>query len=311
MTFVFRALFVSLGVFAALYCFSSLLVVSGWHLWLRLRSTRPNYKAKLLFALRLLPVVSSAVLTLAFALPAFLLLEQGFDEDLGTFVFSGCCLMIFGAGLLRVWIAHAKGSRVASAWLEGANSLLSDKTQLLLQANKAVAPLVLIGVSRPKVVISQKAASLLSDEELQVAIRHEVGHIRSRDNLKKMILHTLPFPGMASLEDAWQEAIELAADDAAVSNRCEAIDLAAALLKVAELVPLQEPPAFTTALVRASAIVELRVQHLLEWTEVGSQKPRIRWRYVLPLIAATTASLATHYAWALLLTHQATEWFIH
>jgi len=311
MIFVLRALFVSLGVFATLYCVASLLVVGGWHLWRLLRGPCRLPRPSFLFGLRLLPLVGSGLVTLLFALPAFLLLEKGFDEDFGTFVFSGCCLLMFGAGFLRVWIAQAKGSRLATAWLDGANPLPWKKTQLLLQPNEGVAPLVLIGVLEPKVLISPKAASLLSDDELEVAIRHELGHIRSRDNLKKMIMHGLPFPGMASLDLAWQEATEFAADDAAVSNRCEAVDLAAALLKVAELIPLQEPPVFTTALVNPSAIVEHRVQHLLQWSDLRLQKARFHWHYILPLVGASTVYLATHYVWALLLTHKATEWFIH
>ena len=42
--------------------------------------------------------------------------------------------------------------------------------------------------------------------------------MRSRDNLKKLAFRLSPAPGMAKLESAWQEAAELAADDAAVSS---------------------------------------------------------------------------------------------
>ena len=55
--------------------------------------------------------------------------------------------------------------------------------------------------------------------------------MQSRDNLKKLVFRFCPFPGMAGLESAWSQAAELAADDAAVSNLNDAVDLAAALVK--------------------------------------------------------------------------------
>ena len=47
---------------------------------------------------------------------------------------------------------------------------------------------------------------------------------------------------MAKLESAWSEAAELAADDAAVSNLNDAVDLAAALVKLSRLVPVEAAP---------------------------------------------------------------------
>src|SRR5882672_11362949 len=74
---------------------------------------------------------------------------------------------------------------------------------------------------------------MLSDREVRAAVSHEKAHSLSRDNLKKAILNSLRFPGMANLEEAWQESSELAADDGAVSSRDEALNLAAALIKLA------------------------------------------------------------------------------
>jgi hypothetical protein len=310
MIFVLRASWVSLGVFAAMYCVLSLLVVSLWQAWRRLRPTYQSARPEFLFGLRVFPLLGAALFTFAFALPAFLLLEGGFDEDFGTFVFSSCWLLIFSAGLLRAWTAQANSTRVTAQWTVGADSLFAGNTRLVLHTKKSVPPLVLVGVSSPEIVISREAASLLSDDELRVAVGHELGHVQSKDNLKKIILHSIPFPGMTSLDDAWQEASELAADDAAVSSRREAIDLATALLKVAELVPVEDPPFFTTALVKTLAIVELRVRHLLSWDERDLDKTRMPWWYLLPT-AVTIAYVPTHYLSVLLLTHRATEWFIH
>ena len=69
-------------------------------------------------------------------------------------------------------------------------------------------------------------------------MNHEIAHVRRRDNLKKLLLRFVAFPRMAGLEAAWIEATEMAADDAAVLNASEALDLAAALLKLSRIRPI-------------------------------------------------------------------------
>jgi Zn-dependent protease with chaperone function len=161
------------------------------------------------------------------------------------------------------------------------------------------------------VLISEEAVTALSPDEMRAAVRHEIGHVRSRDNLKKLIIYGLPFPGMTSLERSWQEAAEFAADEAAVSNSDDAIDLAAALIKLSDLVPLQDPPIFTTGLVNIRALVKLRVERLLAWDESSSRAAQLRWWCLLPLVLVTVPYTVAHYAQTLLFTHRVTEWFIH
>lgn len=64
----------------------------------------------------------------------------------------------------------------------------------------------------------------------------------SLDNLKKLVFRFCFFPGMAKLESAWSQVAELAADDAAVSNMDDAVNLASALVKVSRLVPVEAAP---------------------------------------------------------------------
>ena len=71
-----------------------------------------------------------------------------------------------------------------------------------------------------------------------------------------------------ALERAWREATEMAADDAAVSNVSEALDLAAAVIKLSRLAPLEPPAELTTALVHSPAeSVNARVERLIAWSE--------------------------------------------
>jgi Zn-dependent protease with chaperone function len=309
--FVLRGMMVALGFFGVFYCLLSLLVVCAWRCARLLRQDSAVGRSRLLFGLRIFPVAGSAFITLTFALPAFFLLEGGMDEDLGTLLFSVGTLLLLGAGLFRVVTAQAGAARVVAQWLKGSRSLHVDADRPAVQVRPGVPPLLLYGVSAPRVLVSETAVALLTPDELRAAVRHEIGHVQSRDNLKKLLLHAAPFPGMGSLERAWQEAAEFAADEAAVSKSDDAIDLAGALIKLCDLVPLQDPPAFTTGLVHLRALVTTRVERLLAWDETSSRAAQLSWWRFLPLILVTVSYTVAHYGEALLFTHQVTEWFIH
>src|ERR1700683_5320647 len=114
-----------------------------------------------------------------------------------------------------------------------------------------------------------------------MALKHEFAHMKSRDNLKKLIFCFCPFPGMAKLESAWSQTAELAADDAAVSNLDDAVDLAAALVKLSRLVPVEAAPVCTVGFVTGS--ISARVARLLAWDETRkTQTLRIRLWHVIP-----------------------------
>jgi Zn-dependent protease with chaperone function len=311
LTFGVRGVIVALAFFGVLYCLLSLLVAGTWRCLNPLRRRLDSGSAGLLFWLRAFPLAASAFITFAFAVPAFLLLEpRAIDEDLGTLAFGVCSLLLLAAGLFRVFTAHARTSRVVADWMDGADPMNACTTTPMFQVRSGVPPLLLIGVSSPRVLVSDSAVAMLSGDELRAAVRHEIQHVRSRDNLKKLILHCFPFPGMASLESAWQQAAELAADDAAVSNRREAVDLAAALIKLSDLAPLQDAPAFTTGLVNVSASVSLRVARLLSWRQNKAEHAHLLRYALFPTLAALLFT-ATHYGIALMFTHRLTEWFVH
>ncbi len=307
-----RGVLVGLGFFGVVYCLLSLLVACAWRCVNLLFRSSDAGSARLLFALRIFPLLGSVFITLAFALPAFLRLESGaIDEDLGTLGFSICTVLLLAASLFRVISAQVSTSRVIEEWLDGSRAMDTRAAAPRLQAKPGLPPLLLYGISAPEVLISESAVALLRPDELQAAVRHEIGHMGSRDNLKKLILHGAWFPGMASLDRAWQEAAEFAADEAAVSSNDDAIALAAALIKLSDLAPLQAPPAFTTGLVNLSALVEPRVQRLLAWNETRTRAIPLGWWCMLSPVLAAALYAVADYGQVLLLTHRFTEWFIH
>ena len=310
--FILRGIAVSLMFFVLLYSLLSLLVVCGWRY---LRVSRPasaQGQANLLFWARVFPLLASAFVTLALVVPSFVLREpRSIHEDMGVPLVLGIgCLLLFAIGTFRVVAAQTRTSRVVAGWLKGAYVLDVGAIAPIFRADRGTPPLTLVGVCSPRVLVSETTVALLNRDELRVAVRHEIAHMRSRDNLRKLVFHCSPFPGMAGLENAWQEAAELAADDGAVTSICDALDLAAALIKLSRLMPLRGTPAFTMALVSGSGSVRSRVERLLAWDESKGRPIQTRWRYALPPLLATILCAVAVYGDVLTQTHRITEWLV-
>jgi Zn-dependent protease with chaperone function len=312
MMFVLRGIAVSLTFFVLLYGLLSLLVVCVWRgvtLW---RGTSAPGPANLLFWLRVFPLLTCALITVLFAVPSFVIFEpRSIEEDMGLPLALGLgCLLLFALGSFRVVAAQKRTARVAADWLKGAHALDAGVATPTFRAEGSTPPLALVGVCSPRVVVSRTTVALLSADELRVAVRHEVAHIRSRDNLKKLVFHCSPFPGMASLESAWQEAAEIAADDGAVASVRDALDLATALIKLSRLIPLRATPAFTMALMSGSGSVRGRVERLLAWNDLQPHPVPTRWHYAIPPVLAAVLCTAAVYGPALAQTHRITEWLV-
>lgn len=309
--FALRGIAVSLALFWLSYCALSALVACGWRYLDRLRDLSARTSASLLFGARMFPLVASAMAVLVFAAPSFMLLEpRGTDEEIGIapLALSLCCLMFFAAAVVRLTRAQAKTSRVIAGWLQGASALEIGATAPTFQAAADIPPLTLAGVCRPRLLLSKSTVALLSPDELNSAVRHEIAHMRFHDNLKKLALRFAWFPGMTRLEQAWQQAAEVAADDAAVSNAREALDLAAALIKVSRLVPSQSLPAISMGLVQDGS-VSARISRLLNWEERALRAHNFRWATV-PSALALLLTLAAAYSPLIAQTHRVTEWLV-
>lgn len=306
MIFAARGVMVSLAFFAVLYTFSSLLLGLAWRGWHDVARAQ-SLSANTLFCLRVLPLALSTTITLFLTFPSFLLLEShSMDEDFGTFVLCSCSLLLLGAGLYRVFTAQTKTRRAVLEWLKEANDTERGQAAPTNPAPENRLPIILVGIRMPRVLVSETARAMLTEGELRVAVRHEMVHLRSRDNLKKAIFNFVTFPGMASLERAWQEAAELAADRGAVSNRNEALDLASALVKLSRGVAPPVTPAFATGLVGVAESIAMRVERLLEWT--GDPDAAQCQRYVvLAFGVAVIFVLAANLGSALAMTHSLTE----
>jgi len=206
---------------------------------------KPSSAARLLFFLRISPMVLTVFALLAFCIPSYLWLEP---EDAGEKVGFACVVMAALGAV--IWILSI--TRVVSA-VRGTVDYLhhcerhghkihvpGEPSPALLLAEEAPV-LAVAGVVRPRLVISQKVLHGLTDEQREAALSHERAHRTSRDNIKRFLIllspDVLPFVRVfTTVEHQWAKFTEWAADDQAVAGDSHrALSLAAALVRVARM----------------------------------------------------------------------------
>ena len=319
--FALRGIAVSFSIFVLLYTVLSLIACAVWRgIFLYGQRCSAKRVADLLFALRLTPLVVAGGITLALAVPSFLLLEpRAVNEAMGAVpvVLCLCGVALPLAGIGKAARALTEASRAVERWSHEASAIVFNLGDfggvVSVQRISGVAPpLTAAGIFQPNVWLSRAAEVLLSEQELQCALRHEIAHVRRRDNLRKLILRLVAFPGMTPLENAWREATEMAADDAAVSGASQALDLAAAVIKLSRLVSVEVPAELTTGLVHSPVgSLNARVERLIAWTErQQNAAPRYSLGYALCAAAAVVASVVLTYSELLVYVHTATEWLV-
>jgi Zn-dependent protease with chaperone function len=310
--FALRLMVVALSVFILAYCMLSVAVSTGWKFPARLwRSLAPARSADFLFGLRLFPLGAAIAITAVYVVPSYLVLEPAHvDEPLGPMLVvlaGGAFAWLLGA-TLRAVAAQKRTSRVLSKWVQGAKGADHGAPFPVLRLPHHDPVLTVGGICAPRVLVSETAATILTREELDVALRHEVAHIRHCDNLKKLLLRFAGFPAMAGLESAWLDMSEMAADDAAVSSASEALDLASALIKLSRFAPVQRLHVVTSALLPgSSASLTARLTRLFNWAVSQHRKST---SYMLPSVAAIAFLAVVTYGPMLAGAHALTEWLV-
>jgi len=317
--FAARGIAVSLSVFVIVYSVLSLaLVCGGRRASVFAQRFSVRCAADMLFALRMFPFFTAALMTAALTVPSFLLLEpRATDEPVGAVSLAlGACGLTLGlVGMMNAAMVMRTASRVVTEWTRGARPAESASAVPVLTISSASPAMTATGILRPRILLSSAAAMQLSGRELQAALNHELAHVRRADNLKKLLMRLVPFPGMTGLETAWLETTEMAADDAAVATTCDALDLAAALIKLSRMVPPSATTDLTAAFVHGPASpVYARVKRLLAWsTAHNPAAEKHSGSYGLTLSLATFSAIAMFaltYSKLLVHIHTATEWLV-
>lgn len=312
--FAVRGIVISLAVFVVVYCPISVAVLLVWRK-LRFREGPMSAagRADALFVLRMFPFLSAIFVTAALGLPSFLIFEpRSIQERLGALPVG---LAVVGLGLIAFGLARSiaalrRASQIIYSWARNAQRLESDPRVFMLQESENRPAMTAAGIVRTQVLVSSGAASLLTRNELNAALRHEFAHLGRRDNFRKLLVQCAPFPGMRELEAAWLEAAEMAADDFAVENAGEALDLASALIKLSRVIPLGPPPDLTAALIPCPAsLIEARVKRLIAWKKPSRKRRRHAIQWGLSA-GAVVLSLFPAYGHLLVQVHAATEWLV-
>jgi len=225
-----------LVLLAAYGLFSLLLsaaVAIAWRAGLRRQLTDANA----VLSVRLLPAVGSATLVLTVVLPAFLIYEprHAHDQPGPLLVVSALfSLLVLGDGIrrgLRAW-------RSTRALLRGSEPL-GDAAVTVINVKE---PLVgVVGSWKQRIVAARSVAAACDHEEFHQVLAHEAAHMDARDNLKLLVLLTMPdalawLTTGRALTAHWRAATELEADErASGTDPRKRVALASALIKVARL----------------------------------------------------------------------------
>jgi len=267
---------------------------------------RPRLAARCLLMLRLLPAMGAALVVVVVCLPSYLWLEPEAPTERVGFG----CIAVALLGVAMWGVSLARGLRAAAGSRRFLRRCQRAGRPAHLPAGHArawmdawivdgAAPLLALGgIVRPRVIVSRRVVSALSPEQLAAALRHERAHWTSRDNLKRLcILLTpgiLPFSGSSrTLERAWTQFTEWAADDRAVAGSARrSFALAAALVRVARMTA--EAPTFPLAFLLLGDTDRLaaRVDRLLRGAPPSRRPARPQPMLALSAVLLMVGSLA-------------------
>ena len=282
---------------------------------------KPSSAARLLFALRMAPMVLTVLAVLAFCIPSYLWLEpDAAGEEVGfvCMLLAVLGVAIWALSAVRVYNAvrgtsrylhhcEQRGRKINVAGASAPALLLADKAPVLAVA----------GVLHPQLVISRPVMQGLTREQRDAALRHERAHCDAGDNMKRLLIllapDALPFVrGLRGLERGWAKFTEWAADDQATEgDACQALSLASALVSVAKMGKRANLAYLSCSLVDDDLVQ--RVDRLLR-PQVKAERPAA---VLVPFLTSVGALLATStlvvvlWPGSLSLVHQALERLVH
>lgn len=257
--------------------------------------------ARWLFVARALPAAGASVLALGLVVPAFALYEPaGASETAGAVLigFAALAVGLLARGLVRAWRSHRATATLVGAWMASARRVRLEGIAIPAYRIDSEFPIVAVaGLLRPRLLVAGSVFDACTDRELSLILAHEQAHVRSRDNLRRLLLDAAPdlLAGTATgsaMVRRWHQAVEEAADERALAGawRWAACDLAAALIKVARLAPATPPLPLPASTFFRGEDLERRVRRLLTWSPPRSQGPSHVRRLAT---AAGAAALAT------------------
>jgi Zn-dependent protease with chaperone function len=236
---------------AALLTFNSLASLAITGLWRIAGGVTRRWtavsRARLIFSLRTLPALLAFLSVALLLVPAYVAYEPRQAAERVSFKL-GLLAFISATGIAvsvyRAIATHRVTSKLTADWLRQGKPLhINDVNIEAFQIAHTFPLIAIVGFLRPRLFVASQVLEILTPEEISAAVAHENGHLAARDNLKRGLLHAcrdalLIIPSGRSLDKAWSEASEEAADEnAARQGNGVALDLASALVKIARKIP--------------------------------------------------------------------------
>jgi beta-lactamase regulating signal transducer with metallopeptidase domain len=301
MMYWLRFAVVCASVFILLYAVLSALLAAAWN---QIRGFAVFRSAEALFTIRILPALTALIVLAFVVVPSFWVLEPpATDEWIGLWaaLLSAACI---------AWLAF-RAANLYSAWRSTARIFeravprqVPGATVPVFELRDSGANLFVAGVLKPRLLISRRAIELLDADELQAAVRHELAHAHSADNLKQMVVRFCSFPFLSSLDRAWLRAVEIAADDRSVHDALTAADLASALIKVGTESAALTPELGMSLVPEADTPVSDRVRRLLAWKSATRGHAG---RLAVGVLLLQAAAVAANAGWLVPQMHRFTE----
>lgn len=290
---MYELLGICLALAALLTCnaLASLLAVILWRSAGRMTGAwSARARARVLFALRVLPPASAAVCVVMLLIPAYLVFEPRVTTEavsLKLAVIASLSVIGIALAIWRGLVTWHATRRLVDDWLRHAEPIrLKDVLIPTYRIEHRFPVIAVVGAIRPRLFIANQVFDSLSDEELTAAVAHELGHLAVHDNLKRALVRAcrdmlMIVPCGRSLDRAWAESTEAAADEHAAHavGAAGALDLAAALVKIARIAPVDARPTMPAGaflIDEGVGDVVWRVRRLTELAAIDNEYQR-RW----------------------------------
>ena len=296
-----RLLCLCFASFFLIHCVLSLILWLVSRRMIRLAERiRPRLATTFLFFSRMAPAGLSLLIVLGLCVPSYLWLEPDSVAERIGFACVAAALLGFttwNIAIARSLWAAAKSFRYTHQCQQaGREARICGESGPVLVLQQETPLLALTGVIQTRLLISRGVISVLTPSQLDAALRHEVAHRISRDNLKRLLLllapDVLPFSkAFASIDRVWNRLSEWAADDyAAGTDARRALSLAGAVVRVARMGAAPRALNLLTALIDDDQDLSIRVERLLYSKRANENLPQ---GSLLRVIVGCTALLVT------------------
>jgi beta-lactamase regulating signal transducer with metallopeptidase domain len=274
-------------VLASLLTINALASVAAAACWrflerpLQTRSART--RAEILFAMRVGPPALALISVTLFLVPSYIRYEPYTTAEVVSKKLAVLAALSAIGVAFSLWRALRSSFATRSLgreWLSNAVPIKLAGIGIPTFRIPNTFPIIaVVGVVRPRLFIAEHVLETLNEEELTAAIAHECGHVSAHDNFRRSLLRAcrdvlMIVPCGRSLDRAWAEAAECAADEHAAQQNAEtALNLASALVKIAKMVPFgaraRVPMAAFLVGAEETRGVKARVRRLLEIASNG------------------------------------------